>query len=429
MKDQFNLKGVESTIGYVAWIGQYAERNAVLVDILETLGAVLFVKTNVPQTLMWPETFNHVFGRTVNPHNRSLTCGGSSGGEGALVAMKGSVIGVGSDLGGSVRIPSAFCGVYALRPCYGRLPTVGVTNTMVGQESVLSVLGPHARSIGALKALMQGVLSQKPWLRDPFTPRKGWDESGYALTEHGRGKELCFGILWDNGDIVPHPPITRGLEMTKKALLAAGHKVIDWKPWKHGELCGATGAIWGAGLTEDIQAVIRASGEPLVTSLIPGEENVSGDEPPRFPKRDVSAYELWQIHNKKGDLRREYAEYWESSVSLTGTGRPVDAIISPVAPYTAPPHGKNRYTQYTSIWNALDYPALVIPVSKVDPSVDKKRAPHVFLGQVDKDHYEIYTPEVYENAPIAVQVVGRTLEEEAVIGMSEIVDGALREFV
>lgn len=90
---------------------------------------------------------------------------------------------------------------------------------MVGQESVLSVLGPHARSIGALKALMQGVLSQKPWLRDPFTPRKGWDESGYALTEHGRGKELCFGILWDNGDIVPHPPITRGLEMTKKALL------------------------------------------------------------------------------------------------------------------------------------------------------------------------------------------------------------------
>lgn len=52
-------------------------------------------------------------------------------------------------------------------------------------------------------------------------------------------------------------------------------------------------------------------------------------------------------------------------------------------------HFGKRYTQYTSIWNALDYPALVIPVSKVDPSVDKKRAPHVFLGQVDKDHYEI----------------------------------------
>lgn len=88
--------------GYVAWIGKYAERNAVLVDILEALGAVLFVKTNVPQSLMvhsfdlgfpscsecffqWPETFNHVFGRTLNPHNRSLTSGGSSGGEGALV--------------------------------------------------------------------------------------------------------------------------------------------------------------------------------------------------------------------------------------------------------------------------------------------------------------------------------------------------------
>jgi amidase len=92
-------------LGYASWVGNYAERNAVLVDILESLGAVLFVKTNVPQTLMvsahgsffalfiylirfrqqWGETYNHVFGRTLNPHNRSLTPGGSSGGEGALI--------------------------------------------------------------------------------------------------------------------------------------------------------------------------------------------------------------------------------------------------------------------------------------------------------------------------------------------------------
>ncbi|KAG5636312.1 hypothetical protein H0H81_008426 [Sphagnurus paluster] len=114
LKDQIRLKGIESTMGYASWVGNYAERNSVLVDALEALGAVLYVKTNVPQTLMvsfvpsafvrhragvlhiligcmfhfqWPETFNLVFGRTVNPHNRSLTSGGSSGGEGALVGM------------------------------------------------------------------------------------------------------------------------------------------------------------------------------------------------------------------------------------------------------------------------------------------------------------------------------------------------------
>ena len=101
----------------MSWIGKYASRDAVLVEILYEAGAVPFVRTNVPQTLMvrrissanlgvhltlyqWPETYNKIFGRTLNPSNRKLTCGGSSGGEGALVAMKGSPLGVGSDIGG-----------------------------------------------------------------------------------------------------------------------------------------------------------------------------------------------------------------------------------------------------------------------------------------------------------------------------------------
>ena len=101
----------------MSWIGKYADKNAVLVDILYDCGAVPFVRTNVPQTLMvrppiwrtpseieralqWGETYNHVFGRTTNPYNRYMTPGGSSGGEGALVAMRGSPLGVGTDIGG-----------------------------------------------------------------------------------------------------------------------------------------------------------------------------------------------------------------------------------------------------------------------------------------------------------------------------------------
>lgn len=211
-------------MGYVSWIGKYADSNAVLVDILYECGAVPFVRTNVPQTLMWAETFNNIFGRTSNPHNRSLTSGGSSGGEGALVALKGSPLGVGSDIGGSIRIPAAFCGVYGLRPSYGRIPYGGAVNSMEGQDSMPSVLGPLSGSIGGLKIFMEAVIKAEPWLRDPLTIRKHWNDEEYKLADHRRGKDLCFAVMWDDGVVIPHPPVKRALEMTQKALIKAGHK-------------------------------------------------------------------------------------------------------------------------------------------------------------------------------------------------------------
>ncbi|QRV80630.1 amidase [Ceratobasidium sp. AG-Ba] len=144
LKDQFRIEGLETingeidvspgslvyefAPGYVANIGDYATKNSVLVDVLNELGAVLFVRTNVPQTLMWGETYNNVFGRTLNLHNRSLTPSESSGGEGALLAMRGSPLGVGTDIGGSVRIPASASGIYSLRPSYVRFPYYGVLN-------------------------------------------------------------------------------------------------------------------------------------------------------------------------------------------------------------------------------------------------------------------------------------------------------------
>ncbi len=71
---------------------------------------------------------------------------------------------------------------------------------------------------------MKAVIAQQPWLLDPLCIRKKWDEEGYALSEHGGGKQLCFGILWNDGIVEPHPPILRALQTTKAALEAAGHK-------------------------------------------------------------------------------------------------------------------------------------------------------------------------------------------------------------
>lgn len=99
LKDNFNIIGKDSTVGFVSWVNQPATYNTVLVDILKSAGAVLYVKTNVPTAMMIAESVNNTFGRTVNPLNRKLTSGGSSGGESALIAFGGSLLGVGTDIG------------------------------------------------------------------------------------------------------------------------------------------------------------------------------------------------------------------------------------------------------------------------------------------------------------------------------------------
>ena len=112
LKDQFHVKGVETSMGYVGWIGTFQgktgtgrEKNfeSEMVKGLRRLGAVLYCKTSVPHTLMTGETVNNIVGYTYNPKNRYLSTGGSSGGEGALIGLRGSPVGFGTDIGGSVR--------------------------------------------------------------------------------------------------------------------------------------------------------------------------------------------------------------------------------------------------------------------------------------------------------------------------------------
>ncbi|KZV69062.1 general amidase [Peniophora sp. CONT] len=424
-KDQITIKGLETTIGYVSWIGKYAERDATLTEILYDLGAVPFVRTNLPQTIMWPETYNHVFGRTLNPHNRTLTPGGSSGGEGALLAMRGSPLGVGTDLGGSVRIPAAFCGLYGLRPSCNRLPYEGSINTCEGQDSMPSVLGPLAPSIGGIKLFVKAVLSAEPWLKDPLAIRKPWDEEEYQLKSHGRGGKMVFGMIWDNGIVVPHPPIQRAMKMAKEALEAAGHEVVDWVPYKHTEFHEIMTAVTTAAGQEDFKPVIALTGEPLIDSM--SVEGIANPYALVTRTGVLTAYELWQVHRRRQILRKEYLDKWQETAKTTSTGRPVDALISPAAPWAAPPHGRNTNASYTRVFNALDYVSCVFPVTKVDPTVDAKQPPHQFLSEQDESAYNLYDPDTFANAPVCLQLVGRTLEEEAVIKMTEVVDGLLKE--
>ncbi|KIM85248.1 hypothetical protein PILCRDRAFT_5587 [Piloderma croceum F 1598] len=197
----------------------------------------------------------------------------------------------------------------------------------------------------------------------------------------------------------------------------------NWKPLKHREL----NYIWSAGSAEDYRTVTASTEEPVIQSMLPGVTSSNtafvasiGD--------GVTAYQLWQLQKKTRDIRSEYpVDHWESTVQISGTGRPVDAIISPVAPYAAPPHGKNRYTAYTVVWNGLDHAAASFPVSTVDPAIDVNKPPHEFLSKADKPTTYVYNPAIFKGAPVGLQLVRQTLEEEAVIAMTEIVDAAIKE--
>ncbi|CDO71742.1 hypothetical protein BN946_scf184920.g26 [Trametes cinnabarina] len=458
LKDQFCIKGLETIMGYAGWIGRVADRDSVLVEILYECGAVPFVRTNVPQTLMWPETYNHVFGRTTNPYNRSMTCGGSSGGEGALVALRGSPLGVGTDIGGSVRIPSAFCGLYGLRPSYNRLPYYGAVNSMEGQESISSVLGPMTNSLAGVRAFTKAVIDAKPWRKDPVCLRKEWNEREYALGEHGgRGGKMCFAVMWDNGVVKPHPPVKRAMELTKAALEAAGHTVIDWENHRLLEIYTVGVRIFAADNALDMLKDCELSGEPLLKTMSPATDahEFALDEPMQVaivgePKH-LSAYELWELHKEKRALRKSHLDHWEATVSKTGTGRPVDAIISPVAAYASCPHGCNSNYLYTGFCNFLDYTAHVFPATFADKALDGRAPPHEFYNREDEAVYKLCEPlsrvdcsevmgmltgcfryvddpELWHGMPVGLQLIGRTHEEEGVIGMTEVVDEALKKY-
>ena len=215
LKDQFHVKGVDTTMGYVGWIGSnlgikdasqaHRIESQITAELL-SLGAVLYCKTSLPQTLLFGETKNNLIGQTLNPHNQRLSCGGSSGGEGALQALRGSTLGVGSDIGGSVRIPAAFNGVCALKPTPERLSYRDAANTNPGQNTYRSAVGFLGTSVAALELALRSVLSTRPWERDPAVVPIPFRQEvvdryrGRADAVSGAAKPgglpLKLGVLW-----------------------------------------------------------------------------------------------------------------------------------------------------------------------------------------------------------------------------------------
>jgi fatty acid amide hydrolase 2 len=162
VKELIAAAGMPQTFGCANRRDRVARADATVVARLKAAGAILLGVTNVPEWGMWPESYNALYGRTHNPHDPTRTPGGSSGGEGAIVGAGGAVFGIGADIGGSVRMPAAFCGVYGHKPTSGMLPLTGHHPVYAdGPDAALPkaapyvVLGPLARSAGDLELLLR----------------------------------------------------------------------------------------------------------------------------------------------------------------------------------------------------------------------------------------------------------------------------------
>lgn len=157
IKESFELEGMPHTAGLVARRGRRAERDASAVRRLRAAGAIPLGVTNISELLMWMESSNHVYGRTNNPYDPTRIVGGSSGGEGASVGAGIAPFGLGADIGGSIRMPAFFNGVFGHKPSSGLVPNTG--QWPIAENEALSYLttGPLARRAEDLWPLLQVI--------------------------------------------------------------------------------------------------------------------------------------------------------------------------------------------------------------------------------------------------------------------------------
>lgn len=214
VKESFDVAGTPSTAGLTSLARSHAASDGYYVARLRQAGAILLGKTNVSQLLMGNESDNPLYGRTNNPWNLSRSPWGSSGGEAALIAAGGSSLGLGSDIGGSVRLPAHACGIHAIKPTSRRLTMAGHVSLYPGQEAIVAQPGPMARTVADLELAMK-ILS---------APREDCAGKRVPIAN------MRIALYTDNGVFPVSPALRRAVIEAGAALESCGARVEEWQP-------------------------------------------------------------------------------------------------------------------------------------------------------------------------------------------------------
>lgn len=420
LKDQLNIKGVATSIGYVHRLEHIVDDEddeAVLVKLLRNQGALFYMKTVVPMGMMLCDTFSGAYGYTQNALNRHYSPGGSSGGEGVVVKAKACILGIGTDIAGSLRTPAIYNGIWSIRPTINRFSYLNVANSFQHQETIASTIGPMANSLEDIEYFGKHLLGvDYQWVHDPKVSPIPW-KTNISLPE-----KLSFGFMKWNKITMPHPPIVRMMETVKKSLLDQGHEIIDWEPpISHQELLDFSVKVFGADGYQEIVKEAEISGEPIIPELL----YLCGGE---LPPAVTSIAPYWDLAGQRYKYQQIYTKYWLSTKDKTSTGRPVDALLTPAWNCCAVPMGKmaKLNADYTVQFNVLDLPAIPMPLGKADSSIDKKDPDYNPINDYDKEVYEAYDADFYNGANAAVQIVSlQKFTEEKLIKMAGVVRDAV----
>lgn len=182
-KDLADTKGIRTTYGSPLFKDYIPTASSIFIERIQAAGAITLGKTNTPEFGAGSQTFNPVFGATKNPYDLSKTCGGSSGGAAVALATRMLPIADGSDMGGSLRNPAAFCGVTGFRPSPGRVPTASNWNP-------LSTAGPMARNVADLALLLSAMAGPDP--RYPLSLPEPGARFAQPLTRNPKGLKIAF---------------------------------------------------------------------------------------------------------------------------------------------------------------------------------------------------------------------------------------------
>ncbi|KAL6866501.1 hypothetical protein ACO1O0_002612 [Amphichorda felina] len=408
LKAHIPVAGHWGNTGYLSTIKK-ADSDCHMVRILREAGAVFYCKTNQPQAIMHLESTSP-FGRVLNPYNINLSGGGSTGGEAALIALRGSVLGVGTDIGGSVRGPAAFNGLYGFKATAYTLPMSDFIEGGIPCElNVLCSSGPMATSLRDMDLFMSTISSAKPYLEDTRIVPIPW--TGLSTTQAPR--PLKIGIMMNDGVITPQPPVTRALEWARARLEGLpGIEVSTFEPHGMSEAMRNIRLAYWPDSGNGTRKALAAAGEPVY----PLTEWIMKDASGRPP---LSGIDVFQQRVRRDQFRHDFARHWAS--------QDVDLILSPAFVGPAPTHETALYWNYTALWNYLDCPGAVIPT----PIVAGKKGAEDYaegnaLGEECRYVRKLWEEGDFEDAPIGLQIVARRHHDNLLFAGLETVRDALQ---
>jgi fatty acid amide hydrolase len=425
VKECFDVAGRATTLGIPSWAGRIAERDAAMVTALRNAGAVVLGRTNLSQTMLYVEARNPLFGQTANPWSAAHSPGGSSGGEGAAVAAGMSPLGIGTDIGGSIRTPAHFCGVAGFKPSLDRLPMRGYRTVLAGQEAVRGMGGPIARTVADLGLLFRAFDDLDLSSLDPRVPPLAWEDP-----EGVRLDGLRVGFYESDGILAPSKAVSRAVLRAAEVLRARGCAVKPFEPPDvRGVLSaylGALSADGGAGIVAALAGgEVDSALEPLrKMASVPGAaRRVAALAARTFGQPSLSLMldamgeksvsELWALTDRLRTQRSALVDAMERSG--------VDVLLCPPFATPALPHGASKNftlaSSYSILFNAAQLPAGVVPVTRVRPDETVRAAAREAL-----ERQAAKIDAASTGLPVGVQVVGRSWRDHEVLAVMQAIE-------